>query len=371
MGGRTARERDDARKETVGMHRIRNYTKGLAASTIAAALLITSAAGATSQSSHVAKVYALPQKGIDVFVQDFPSMTDAQVTAEGATTMAYIKGLGANIVSIGFPFFQATPTSNAVNAGFGTPTPARLALLVAAAKAKGLQVEIRPLLDEVSLKPGWRGTIAPTSPSAWFASYQAFLAPYLTMAQANKITAVQISNELQSLDPSPLWRGLLTAAKAIYKGEFQFTSNQWPIGMVAPSGSTFGIDLYKSYNLPPTATVAQLQAAMAGAMKVYKTPTTYARTTLAEVGIMAQDGAYTYPANVKLFGPPAPQVLNPMIQVNWFKAACGLARADKMRGIFFWDLRLPGDPTAQPNLPYPARFSTAAIAEIKACFAGK
>jgi len=353
------------------MHRIRTYTKGLAVSSIAAALLLTSAAGATSPSSHAAKVYALPQKGIDVFFQDPSDTTDAHLTAEGDTTMAYIKGLGANVVSIGFPFYQATPTSSSVSAGYGTPTPARLALLVTAAKANGLQVEIRPLLDEVSLRPGWRGTIAPTSPSAWFSSYRAFLTPYLTMAQANKITAVQISNELQSMNPSPLWRGLLTASKSIYKGEYQFTSNQWPIGMLAPDGSTFGIDLYKSYSLPPTATVAQLQAAMAGSMKIYKTPTTYARTTLAEVGIMAQDGAYTYPADVKLFGPPAPQALDPAIQVNWFKAACGLARADKMRGIFFWSIRMPGDPAAQPNLPYPARFTTAAVAEIKACFAGK
>jgi len=157
----------------------------------------------------------------------------------------------------------------------------------------------------------------------------------------------------------------------MYKGEYQFTSNQWPVGMVAPYNSTFGIDLYKSYNLPPTATVAQLQAAMAGSMKIYKTPTSYFRTTLTEVGIMAQDGAYTNPADVKLFGPPAPQTLDPAIQVNWFKAACGLARADQMRGIFFWSLRLPGNPAALPNLPYPARFTTAAIAEIKACFAGK
>jgi len=353
------------------MHRIRTYSKGLAAPVIAAALLWTSAAGATSPPSNTPPAYSLPQKGIDVFVQDLPTMTSAQLTSAGNTTMAYIKGLGANIVSIGFPFYQATPTSSTVSAGFGTPTPARLALLVAAAKANGLQVEIRPLLDEVSLRPGWRGTIAPKSPSAWFASYQAFLTPYLTMAQANKITAVQVSNELQSINPSPLWRGLLNTSRAIYKGEYQFTSNQWPVGMVAPYNATFGIDLYKSYNLPPTATVAQLQAAMAGSMTIYKTPTSYFRTTLTEVGIMAQDGAYTYPANVKLFGPPAPQTLDPAIQVNWFKAACGLVRADQMRGIFFWSLRLPGNPAALPNLPYPARFTKAAVAEIKACFAGK
>jgi len=353
------------------MHWIAKYAKAVATSTFAAVLLATSAVGATAQSSHVAKVYALPQKGIDLFVQDFTSMTDAQVSAEGTTTMAYVKSLGANIVSIGFPFYQTTLTSSTVSAGFGTPTPARLALLVAAAKAKGLQVEIRPLLDEASLRPGWRGVIAPTSPSAWFASYQAFLAPYLTMAQANKIIAVQISSELQSMNLSPLWRGLLNASRKMYKGEYQFTSNQWPVGMVAPYNSTFGIDLYKSYNLPPTATVAQLQAAMAGSMKIYKTPTSYFRTTLTEVGIMAQDGAYTHPADVKLFGPPARQTLDPAIQVNWFKAACGLVRADQMRGIFFWSLRLPGNPAALPNLPYPARFTTAAIAEIKACFAGK
>lgn len=100
----------------------------------------------------------------------------------------YLVGLGANSVSISFPFFTEGITSNEVSDGAKTPSPERLQRVLKVFKDAGFRTTLRPIMDEASLNPpdGWRGNIEPASRSAWFASYKQFLTPYLEVAKKRR-----------------------------------------------------------------------------------------------------------------------------------------------------------------------------------------
>jgi hypothetical protein len=342
----------------------------LATAGCATSLVLPTAGASATRVPHAA-VYNIPQKGINVLFYDKSNLTDADLVTNSAQTMKYVKGLGANYVSIAFPIFTNSVTSNALTTGYGTPTPARLASLVNAARAQGLSVAIRPLLDEKTLRPKWRGLLAPTNPTQWFASYSAVIAPYLTMAQTNKVSMFQIANELQSLNDKPQWKAVLTNAAKTFKGKFQFTSTFWNQGMTTTTPASFGLDAYTGVNVAPNASVPTLVAALTGVFKIYKLPVPITQASLTEVGIMAQSGAYKTPSQVSLFGPPSPQALNPVIQANWFSGYCQIVRTNKMQGIYFWAINFPGHASAAADLIYPARFTPAGVLAIKNCFAGK
>ncbi|MGD1054037.1 MAG: hypothetical protein ABR950_09450, partial [Candidatus Dormibacteria bacterium] len=76
---------------------------------------------------------------------------------------------GVNSVSVTFPFYQASLTSDQVASGSGTPPDSQLEGLLETLEGDGFSVMLRPLMDETDLAPGWRGAIEPRSVSAWFA----------------------------------------------------------------------------------------------------------------------------------------------------------------------------------------------------------
>lgn len=352
--------------------RLRTW-KGAAAVTAVTALAVGLAvpSGAATKPRQPSAVYTIPQRGMNITFYDSGALSDSELKSNARQTMKYIKSLGGNYVSISFPLFTDSVTSNTVQAGYSTPTPARLALVVNEGRAQGLSVAVRPLIDEKALRPKWRGVLAPSNLTTWFARYSSSIAPYLTMSQANKVSMFQISNELQSMNDKVQWKALLANAQKTFKGTFQFTSTYWPTGMKTYAPASFGLDAYTGVNIAPTGSVASLTTAFNKILHQYKLPAAIPAITVTEVGIMAQSGAYQTPSQVTLFGPPAPQVLNPSIQANWFTAHCQLVRTNKMRGLFFWALTFPGDPAAAADYLHPARFTPAAVTAIRNCFTGK
>jgi hypothetical protein len=308
-------------------------------------------------------------KGIDVFLQDDSTLSDAQLAVAFAPTMAAAKATGATAVSLAFPIFQRNLRANTIGAGFGTPSPHRLGIFIDVARAAHLKVLIRPLLDEFLLRPGWRGVIAPTKPVAWLSHYSSFIAPYLDVARRHGVATVQLSSELNSLASQPRWRDVVRRAHRHFPGEVQFTSGMYPTSMTAPPRTTFGIDFYHPVAVAPTAQPATIARAMEGLLRRFPGPRPLAETTLSEVGIRSQAGAFAEPAATHLSGPPSPQRLDPSVQARWFTAACDVAHRNGMRGIFYWALFYPGPALPPPNVAYPARFSRPGLAAIKRCFA--
>jgi hypothetical protein len=295
--------------------------------------------------------------------------------------MRGIKSLGANSVSIAFPFYTTSPTGDSL---FGaemcdgpesplpplqSPSPARLAVLVHAAQSVGLQVMIRPLMEQSNLYilGDWRGDIDPTSPTAWFASYESFLKPYLEMAQENRVAMVSISSELSSLSSERGWTPTIAYIHSLYTGQLIFDSS-WNIDSgEVHQGTAVALDAYPPIQQPYTATVAQLLAGWNDYLKVLPLPTAASRVTFDEVGIAAADGAYADP-NI----PPPNATFNQTIQANWFTAACEFVKQHKLPGMYFWGQQLSlnlGNLITQPNPQQVSELQPAGQAAIRKCFA--
>ncbi len=316
----------------------------------------------------VVSSYVIPLRGIDL--DDYADGTSiAALTPEAATTMNYIKSLGANSVSIAFPIYTASLTSNTISLGATTPTPADLNVLIAAAKTNGLSVALRPLLNETNLRPAWRGVLAPSNRALWFTNYLKVMSPYLALAQADKVPTFQVMSELESLNGDVHVKALLAGAAKIYKGNLQIVSSWGKTGMIATAPASFAVDNYLPVKVPPTAPVSYLVTGLTSYLKQFKWPVPATKVNFAEVGISAQDNAYYFPSVSTLFA--GNTVLNPQVQVNWFKANCAVVRTNKMLGISFWAIDFPGSPTAPATLANPSRFSPQAAQEISYCFSGR
>jgi uncharacterized protein YjbI with pentapeptide repeats len=318
-----------------------------------------------------------PQYGIDVYTIDNCASASAWQT-NATNEMASIKSLGANSVGITFPFFTPSPTSNTVFTAnvcnqtgtlvpLETPSPARLAVVVQAAEAAGLQVLLRPELQEANLFVGWRGTIAPTSTTAWFASYSQMLKPYLEMAQANGVARFSLAVELVSLTNSPLWNTNIAAARAIFKGKLIFDSNWLDPGKVF-SGVASGEDAYPDIpNATPSTSVATLLKHWEILLRYLPFPAAKSSVSLDEVGISALDGAYR---DSCCYSTPG-STFNQTIQARWFTTACQFLKAEKLAGIYFWGAFLSfnsGNLLTQPDPQNPWAFQPATQTAIRSCF---
>ena len=224
----------------------------VAAPRVSAAPKLTASPKLTARPRAAASTPAvtIPQRGIDVYVTD--SCESTTVWQSNATNeMRSIKSLGANSVEIVFPFYTTAPNATTVFSAdlcgepeatpvpLQSPSPARLAVLVRAAQLAGLQVLIRPLLDQsnIYIFGDWRGDIAPTSQSAWIMSYESVLKPYLEMAQANRVTRFVISSELNSLSTSSQWPAAIASAHKLFSGQLIFDSSLGQPDTRCPSGN--------------------------------------------------------------------------------------------------------------------------------------
>ena len=117
----------------------------------------------------------------------------------------------------------------------------------------------------------------------------------------------------------------------------------------------------------PTWSVNQLIAGWNANLKATPFPTANTNVTIDEVGILSLDGAYVFPC---CFSVPT-ATFNQTIQANWFSAACGFAKANKLAGVYFWGVYFgfnSGNLLTQPYPQMPAEFQPAGQAAIRACF---
>lgn len=290
----------------------------------------------------------MPEWGVQIYWEDSPRNTDAEVERRARQKAEYIVGLRGNSVSLSFPFHTKGPTSNEVFAGPDTPTPAHLAIALRVFREAGLRVTVRPLMDEKALKPpktNWRGNIEPASRSAWFAEYTKLLKPYAALAEQHRVASFVIGAELNSLESDPGWNGLIAALKKDYSGELAYDAN-WdnfvsgPVKVPAPS---IGLDAYFPVKVPDSASVADLvdgwnkwlDKKSAGPMP---------KVVLAEAGIGAMDGAYQAPGDFY-----NKRAVNEDVQANWYQAVCKVVVDRTMEGVYWWSLNFDDDPYAAPG----------------------
>jgi len=277
------------------------------------------------------------QLGVDVYWHT-PG-TEAAVKATAAQILNYVVSLHANSVALAFPIFTdgARPTRVYTEPDF-SPDPSTLGVLIAAAKARGLRVTVRPLIDEanITVTPGqWRGSIMPADVGTWFASYRSVLDPYLGAAQAARADEFVVGAELNSLIGAPQWQDVLTDAGARFHGVLSYADNWdfWAKGKAPAAIPVIGLDAYPPQDLPDSATVDQLAAGWTAWLQ-HRSAATLEETVIQEVGIPAQSGAYRKPYSWGADG----AAIVPEIQQNWFAAACQSARSLRMPGLYYWSV---------------------------------
>lgn len=282
------------------------------------------------------------QLGVQIFWHEVNE--PAQIRANADRLLDYVAGLGANTVGITFPIYTdgAKPTRVYTKAGV-TPTPSDLRTVIGLARARGLRVLIRPLIDEANLnKDGvWRGSIKPSDAGAWFTSYGKILMPFLTAAQEAQADSFVVGSELDSLVRyQDQWRMTVSAASSVFKGQLIYADNwgAWATGRPGVPGTETGLDAYPQLGLTDAASVAQITSAWEAWLR--KRPAGLDRTTFQEIGIAAAPGAYQRPAG----WPSEKQTVTPRIQINWFAGACAAAKSLHMAGIYFWTLDAWADP---------------------------
>jgi hypothetical protein len=290
----------------------------------------------------------MPQLGIDVYWVANRQDSAAVVQAKARRIIAYAIGLGANSISLTFPFYTYGITSDSVYASpDSTPTPAHLALFLAAAAAARVRVTLRPVLNEnilVAQDPNaWRGTIRPASTAAWFASYENFLLPYAAAAQASHAATFVISTELESLEGDARWPGLVRAIRSVYHGQLIYDENydEFALHTANPPVPDIGVDAYPRFALPDTASVGELSSAWEDWLSSGHPLRVRKAIVLSEVGIAAVSGAYADPA-AWLGTVNAPIV--PEVQRNWFQAACRAVATERIGGIYWWEISFDANP---------------------------
>ena len=307
-----------------------------------------------------------PQHGIQVLWYDNPAESDNAVRDQVARIVDYVAGMGANALAISFPFFTPGLHANDVSAAGPTPAPQRLRLLVDGATKRGLRVMLRPLLDEGSLTPGWRGSIEPENRNQWFSSLERFLEPYLRMANKARVTSFSLGSELSSMERDPHWADVVRLARSLFSGELSYSAH-WDrlLSAVEMPVDSIGVDTYFPLGtLSDDATVEEIKAGWNTWLDKLLTHPSVARVPIHEVGIAAQKGAYAH---------PWAQTHDPVdfeVQRRWYAAVCAVVRERDMRGVYFWALDFHQDLTSNsPDVGSPFSFvNRPAEKEIRACF---
>lgn len=313
-----------------------------------------------------------PQLGVQLYWVDVPSDTPEVLRRKADRVIDHVVGLGANSLSISFPFFAETITANRVLVDERTPSPERLAAVVDEARLSGLRVSIRPLLDERNLveedSRNWRGRLDPADRAAWFASYGDFLAPYLQMAQGHGVQTVVLGAELNTLQTDPGWAALVERARTVYTGELAYAANWDSVAQATRSVpvDTVGIDAYPRLGVSATASAEEMQRAWRRWL-AQNVPNAPGDVPLYELGAAAEAGTVTNPALPNTPGAP----LDEGVQARWLGAGCRAAQAHGLGGVYLWKMELDADPAlADPvNDLHDSWVGRTAETALRQCFA--
>ena len=221
-----------------------------------------------------------------------------------------------------------------------TPSPGRLAALTEIAHRYHLSVEYRPYLYEGDLVPQSRLAIQPSNPPAWFASYWAFLQPYLESASEAGATSFSVALELTDLMPYLSdWYRIVQQAKAIFPGVLLYSQQHLP--QVSIPLTARGYDAYQPISLSSdrAVSVAAFTKGFVRNLQVKGMQSAAADIWIEEVGIPAVSGAYKRP---NFYHYAAKTKVDRVIQTDWFAGACSAFWTLHLKAIYFWAIDFNG-----------------------------
>jgi hypothetical protein len=144
-----------------------------------------------------------------------------------AESLERARATGANAIALIPTWYQPSADATTIAPDPDqTPTDESIAVIVRRAQALGLKVFLRPVVDDVGSIP--RLEFKPTSPSAWFASYRAFIYHYANLAEALGVDMMSVGHEFHQLDGRGFtadWLRVIAGVRRRYHGPLTYGAN--------------------------------------------------------------------------------------------------------------------------------------------------
>lgn len=156
---------------------------------------------------------------------------DAYLKSSTITSLNQLVNLKGNWIAIVPHWYMSNRSSTTIYAenGGGTASDESVRHIIQQAHARGLKVMLKPHVDPRD--GAWRGSISPSSASAWFSSYRNFILHYARMATELGVEMFCVGCEYKSMSGSSYtsyWRSIVADVRNVYKGPLTYAANWGP-----------------------------------------------------------------------------------------------------------------------------------------------
>ena len=207
------------------------------------------------------------QKGADIVL--FSTTVDQRLIDQQLDQMA---AMGVDHVAINHWWFQSNINSTTVAQDFTKycASDDTIRQVIDSAHARGLAVQLRPIVDLASDPSHWRGQIV--GGSGWFnnaGGYGDFIRHMADVAQEKSCEMFSVGVELEATQSQEAnWRGLISSVRSHYSGQIVYGANWGNPAIGTPINwwdavDFKGIDAYYPLTGVTNPTPAQLQSAWA------------------------------------------------------------------------------------------------------------
>jgi hypothetical protein len=277
-------------------------------------------------------------------------------TSGDSTYVSFIQSTHANYVAITIEWFVQSNTGTTIAAdSSASATDAQIIAAIQQYHALGIKVVLKPHVDIIGY-PSWRGQLAPSSVSAWFSSYQAYITHYAQLSKTYGVDGLSIGTELKSLSGSnnlSFWQTLITAVRSDYSGPIMYGANATGSGDEYSTVSFWslvdiiGVDGYFGLTNQDDPSVSQLEAAWTDSTESGGFNAVAALKNLnSQYGKPVVFTEVGYESSKGTNETPYAQISNgydPTEQEDCYTAFFNVfsAQSSWMKGVFWWDLQLP------------------------------
>lgn len=183
--------------------------------------------------------------------------------AGAAKSLRRLRATGADAIALIPTWYQSSPQATRIAPDRRrSPTDHSIAVAVRRAKAAGLRVFLRPVVDDQGHTP--RLDFVPASPQAWFQSYRAFIYHYARLARRLRVNMLSVGHEYHRLDGPGFtgsWLKVIAGVRRRYHGPITYGANgddAWTHIGFWKALDVIGIDAYFALSTGDNPSVSQI-----------------------------------------------------------------------------------------------------------------
>lgn len=245
-----------------------------------------------------ARMKGMTEAGYSTGVFDTGAVRDA---------IPHLRQDGVNWLAIQVAWYQKSNTSTVIAPNQKTPTDGSVTRLIQLAHREGMRVFLNPFVNSMQGN-GWQAQFAPTSSTAWFQSFDDYLAHYAKLAQADHADLFAIGDEFDSLDNVPAyqpeWAEAIRVARRYYHGPITYGADYTHYQQVTfwKQLDDVGIDAYFPLSQANNPTTAQLKSGwnrVADQIQAWRIRSGLNKKPflITELGYPSEDGAAAVPGS--------------------------------------------------------------------------